>query len=113
VLLLSGDGSAGFTLAEIETALRFGTPYVAVIACDDAWGIEADSRPPEKRQATTLGPVRFDRVAEAIGARGVFIETPSQIGPAVAEGLAASTVTIIHVPTQLAGIAAYEAGRIG
>lgn len=113
VLLLSGDGSAGFTFTEIETALRFGTPYVAVVACDDAWGIEADSRPPERRQATLLGPIRFDRVAEAFGARGVFIEAPSQIGPAVAEGLSADTVTVVHVPTQLAGIAAYEAGRIG
>jgi acetolactate synthase-1/2/3 large subunit len=113
VLLLSGDGSAGFTLAEIETALRFGTPYVAVIACDDAWGIEADSRPPERRQATTLGPIRFDRVAEALGARGVFIETPAQIGPAVARALEEATVTVIHVPTQLAGIQAYEEGRIG
>jgi acetolactate synthase-1/2/3 large subunit len=113
VLLLSGDGSAGFTLAEIETALRFGTPYVAVIAADDAWGIEADSRPSDRRQATTLGPIRFDRVAEALGARGVFIETPSQIGPAVARGLAENRVTVVHVPTQLAGISAYEEGRIG
>jgi acetolactate synthase-1/2/3 large subunit len=108
VLLLSGDGSAGFTLGEIETALRFGTPYVAVIAHDGAWGIEADSRPPEGRQGTTLGEIRFDRVAQALGARGVFIESPAQIGPAIAQGLQEDTVTFIHVPTELGGIRYYE-----
>jgi acetolactate synthase-1/2/3 large subunit len=108
VLLLSGDGSAGFTLAEIETALRFGTPYVAVIAHDSAWGIEADSRPPDRRQGTMLGELRFDRVAEALGARGVFIEAPSQLGPAIRRGLQEQTVTVIHVPTELGGIHYYE-----
>jgi acetolactate synthase-1/2/3 large subunit len=108
LLLLSGDGSAGFTLGDIETALRFGTPYVAIVAHDGAWGIEADSRPPERRGGTTLGEIRFDRVAQALGARGVFIEHPSQIGPAIEEGLAAQTVTFIHVPLQMAGFAYYE-----
>jgi acetolactate synthase-1/2/3 large subunit len=108
LLLLSGDGSAGFTLADIETALRFGTPYVAVVAHDGAWGIEADSRSEERRGGTTLGEIRFDRVAQALGARGVYIEHPAQIGPAIEEGLAADTVTFIHVPTQLGGLAYYE-----
>jgi acetolactate synthase-1/2/3 large subunit len=108
LLLLSGDGSAGFTLGDIETALRFRTPYVAVVAHDSAWGIEADSRPEELRGGTMLGEIRFDRVAQALGARGVFIEHADQIGPAIEEGLATDTVTFIHVPTQMAGIAFYE-----
>jgi acetolactate synthase-1/2/3 large subunit len=108
LLLLSGDGSAGFTLGDIETALRFRTPYVAVVAHDGAWGIEADGRPEERRQGTTLGELRFDRVAQAMGARGVFIEHPAQIAPAIEEGLAADTVTFIHVPTQMAGMSYYE-----
>jgi acetolactate synthase-1/2/3 large subunit len=104
ILLLSGDGSAGFTLAEIETALRFRAPYVAVVAVDDAWGIEADARPPDQRHATLLGGIRFDRVAEALGARGLFIEDPAQLAPAIREALALDTVTVIHVPTELGGI---------
>lgn len=104
VLLLSGDGAAGFTLADIETALRFNTPYVAVIACDNAWGIVADGQPPDRRAASLFGEIRFDRVAQALGARGVYIDDPDKLGPAVEEGLKLDTVTIIHVPTQLGGI---------
>ena len=55
VLLLSGDGSAGFTVTEIETALRFHTPYVGVIADDSAWGIVVDGQREDKRIASELG----------------------------------------------------------
>lgn len=105
VLLLTGDGAAGFTLADIETALRFKTPYVAVVAHDAAWGVVADHRPDDYKDATLLGEIRFDRVAAALGARGVFIEKAARLGPAIEEGLQADTVTFIHVPTQLGGIA--------
>ncbi len=104
VLLLSGDGSAGFTVTEIETALRFGLPYVAVIAHDSAWGIVVEGQPSDREVASHLGEIRFDKVAEALGARGVYIEHPKQLKPAIAEGLKANTVTVIHVPTELVGV---------
>jgi len=108
VLLLSGDGSAGFTLAEIETARRFHTPYVAVVAHDAAWGIVADAFPEGRRTGTLLGELRFDRVAEALGGRGLYIDDPDQLGPAIAGSLQQDTVTFIHVPTQLGGIDAWD-----
>lgn len=108
VLLLSGDGAAGFNVTEIETALRFGTPYVAVIAHDGAWGIVADGQAEGRRVASQFGEIRFDKVAEALGARGIYIEHPAQLGPSIAWGLRANTVVVIHVPTQLAGISVWE-----
>jgi acetolactate synthase-1/2/3 large subunit len=108
LLLLSGDGAAGFTVSEIETALRFGTHYVAVIAHDAAWGIVAEGQPEGRQAACRLGEIRFDRVAQALGARGVYIERPDQIGPAIREGLYTDTVTVVHVPTQLAGISRWQ-----
>jgi len=108
LLLLSGDGAAGFNLSEISTALRFGTPYVAVIAHDGAWGIVAEGQPEGRRIASQFGEIRFDRVAQALGARGVYIEQAAQLGPAIEEGLQANTVTVIHVPTQWASLHTWE-----
>ncbi|MBM4050044.1 MAG: thiamine pyrophosphate-binding protein, partial [Planctomycetes bacterium] len=108
VLLLSGDGAAGFTVAEIETAMRFKAPYVAVIAHDSAWGIVADGQPEGRHVASEFGEIRFDRVAQALGAKGVFIESPTQLAPAIERGLKEDTVTVIHVPTQLAGVSHWE-----
>lgn len=108
LLLLSGDGAAGFTVTEIETALRFGTPYVAVIAHDGAWGIVADGQPEGRRVASEFGEVRFDRVAQALGAQGIFVDDPRKLGRSIEEALHADTVVVIHVPTQLAGLSHWE-----
>jgi acetolactate synthase-1/2/3 large subunit len=108
LLLLSGDGAAGFTVTEIETALRFGTPYVAVIAHDGAWGIVADGQPEGRHVASEFGEIRFDRVAQALGAEGVLIDDPRQLGPSIEEGLRSDKVVVIQVPTQLGGIGRWE-----
>jgi len=108
LLLLSGDGAAGFTVSEIETALRFNTPYVAVIAHDSAWGIVADGQGDGCHVASELGEIRFDRVAQALGAEGIFIDDPRQLRPSIDWALSSDKVVIIHVPTQLAGISFWE-----
>ena len=108
LLLLSGDGAAGFNVTEIETALRFGTPYVAVIAHDGAWGIVADGQEAGRRVACEFGEIRFDRVAQALGAEGVYVTDPRELGPAIERGLSADHVVVIHVPTQLAGISRWR-----
>ena len=70
VLLLSGDGAIGFTITELETAVRHRPPIVAVVADDQAWGIVASD---QKRSwgepiASLLGPVDYARVAQGFGA---------------------------------------------
>jgi len=108
LLLLSGDGAAGFNVTEIETALRFGTPYVAVVAHDGAWGIVADGQNEDRCVASKFGEIRFDRVAQSLGAEGVYIENPEQLAPSIAWGLEQDKVVFIHVPTQLAGVGQWE-----
>lgn len=104
LLLLSGDGSAGFTLGDIETAVRHETPFVVVVASDAAWGIVAECFDEDCRCGSKLGDIRFDKVAEALGARGVYIDHGSQLSPAIEEALSMNTVTVIHVPLMLGGI---------
>ena len=104
LLLLSGDGSAGFTLGDIQTAVRFRTPYTAVIAHDSAWGIVSDGQPEGRHAGSELGEIRFDRVAEALGAKGVYIRHLEDIASAIEEGLRSDVPTFIHVPTLSYGI---------
>lgn len=100
VLLLSGDGSFTFTVAELECAARQGLRFVAVVADDEEWGIsvtghvESYGRP----LFSTLGPSRLDVVAEGFGCRGVRIEAIDRLGPAIREAFAAPVPTVIHVP---------------
>jgi acetolactate synthase-1/2/3 large subunit len=105
VLVLSGDGSATFTIAELETATRQGLPFVCVIADDKAWGIVVSNmrKMGKPMVGAKLGPIRFDQVAEGFGARGLRIEDPRELPRAIREGFRADRPTLIHVPIKTAG----------
>ena len=105
ILVLSGDGSATFTIAELETATRQGLPFVCVIADDKAWGIVVSNmrKMGKPMVGAKLGPIRFDQVAEGFGARGLRIEDPRELPKAIREGFRADRPTLIHIPIETAG----------
>jgi len=107
VLLLSGDGAFGFAVAELESAVRQGLPFVAVVANDAAWGIVvSDQRRrfgDEGVTSSKLGAIRFDEVARAFGAYGMRIENPAELTTVIREGFSADRPTVIDVPTSLGG----------
>ncbi|MGI5834869.1 MAG: thiamine pyrophosphate-binding protein [Chloroflexota bacterium] len=102
VILLSGDGSMGFNIADLESAVRQKLPFVAVVADDRAWGITVSNQlvqyGSENMVGCTLGAIRFDLAAEAFGAIGVRVENPREIGAAIERALAADRPTLIQVP---------------
>jgi acetolactate synthase-1/2/3 large subunit len=100
VVLLSGDGAFTFTVAELESAARQKLHFVVIVADDQGWGI---TRTGHLRQfgepiASALGPVAFDRLAEALGARGVIADTPERLRSELDRALAQDAVTVIHAP---------------
>jgi acetolactate synthase-1/2/3 large subunit len=103
VLLLSGDGSATFTIADIERAAAHRLPFVMVIADDGGWGIvrtgQVRTYGKERDVASRLGAIKFDLLAEALGGYGVRVRSAAEIAPAIAKGLRADRPMIIHVPT--------------
>ena len=105
VLLLSGDGAIGFTIAELEIAVRHKLPIVVVVADDQAWGIVASGQKKSLGEpiASLLGPVDFARVAQGFGARGVRVEKAEELAPTVRQAFAAEQPTVIHVPCALLG----------
>ena len=100
ILLLSGDGSATFTIAELEAATRQKLPFVCLVADDSAWGIVISMS--RRRRSVPVGAklsaIRFDQVAEGFGARGVRIEDPQKLAGAIQEGFKTDRPTLIHVP---------------
>lgn len=101
VLLLTGDGSFGFSAMEMDTAVRQDLPVVVVIANDGAWGLvkhlQEAAYGPERVVATELGWVRYDRMAEALGGYGEFVERPQDIRPALERAFASGKPAVVNV----------------
>ena len=100
MILLSGDGSFTFTVAELECAARQGLPFVAVVADDECWGISVTGH--QQRYGgglySDLGPTRLDLVAEGFGCRGVRVEHIDPLQGEIEAGLTADRPTVIQVP---------------
>jgi acetolactate synthase-1/2/3 large subunit len=88
VLCYYGDGSFGMTAFDMETANRFGVPYVAVIGNNSAmnqirYGQLAKYGEQRGSVGNLLGDVPFSRFAEMLGGYGEEVRDPAQIAPAL------------------------------
>jgi thiamine pyrophosphate-dependent acetolactate synthase large subunit-like protein len=88
VLCYYGDGSFGMTAFDMETANRFGAPYIAVIGNNSAmnqirYGQLAKYGESRGNVGNLLGDVPFGKFAEMLGGYGEEVRDPAQIAPAL------------------------------
>jgi len=91
VLCYYGDGSFGMTGFDMETANRFGVPYLAVIGNNSAmnqirYGQLAKYGEQRGNVGNLLGDVPFGKFAEMLGGYGEEVRDPAQIAPALQRG---------------------------
>jgi acetolactate synthase-1/2/3 large subunit len=88
ILCYYGDGSFGMTAFDMETANRFGAPYIAVIGNNSAmnqirYGQIAKYGQQRGDVGNKLGDVPFSKFAEMLGGYGEEVTEPGAIGPAL------------------------------
>ena len=91
VLCYYGDGAFGMTAFDMETANRFGAPYLAVIGNNSAmnqirYGQLAKYGPERGNVGNLLGDVPFGKFAEMLGGYGEEVRDPAEIAPALRRG---------------------------
>jgi acetolactate synthase-1/2/3 large subunit len=99
VVVLIGDGGMAFHSWELQTAVRFNLPVVVVVGNDGGWGMEREiQRALHGRTAgVELGPVRYDRIIEAMGGHGEHVERPEELRPAIERALRSGRVACVNV----------------
>ncbi len=85
VWILYGDGSAGYSMAEIDTFVRHGLPVVAVVGNDAGWTqIARDQKELlGDAVATVLARTDYHRVARGFGAAGMVVKKDHEIDDAL------------------------------
>jgi thiamine pyrophosphate-dependent acetolactate synthase large subunit-like protein len=79
VIVVHGDGSFGLNAMELDTAVRHRVPVLVVISLNGGWTAD----PKKEKIGRNLGYTRFDKMAEALGCYGEYVEKPEDIGPAL------------------------------
>jgi acetolactate synthase-1/2/3 large subunit len=86
VIALMGDGTFGFHVAEMDTAVRYRLPFVTVVGNDARWNAEYQIQLKQYGQDRLIGcellPTRYDLVAAAFGAHGEHVDKAEALFPA-------------------------------
>ena len=103
MMLITGDSSFQFHIAELETAARLNLPLVCVVAVDYAWGLEVGVYKRTFGQGSLetgthwSTNTRLDKVAEGFGCYGEYVERDEDIAPAIKRAYASGRTAVIHV----------------
>jgi acetolactate synthase I/II/III large subunit len=102
VVLLLGDGAAGFSLMDADTLVRHRLPVVIVCGNNGAWGLE--KHPMRALYGydvlADLQPgCRYDEVVRALGGAGELVTSAAEIAPALRRAFAANVPYLVNVVT--------------
>jgi acetolactate synthase I/II/III large subunit len=102
LVLLLGDGAAGFSLGDFDTLVRHRVDVTVIVGNNGIWGLEK-----HPMQAlfgydvvADLQPeTRYDLVMEALGGHGELVREPAQLRPALQRAFATSGPSVVNVLT--------------
>ncbi|MCL6592524.1 MAG: hypothetical protein K6T31_00985, partial [Alicyclobacillus sp.] len=103
VMNLTGDGSFGFAMQELDTARRYGLSVIHILYNNSAWGIiQAGQRMQGFELGTDLSGTSYDEIARGYGCYGERITNPNEIQPAIQRAIASGLPAVLDVKTRFA-----------
>jgi len=103
VVLVTGDGSFGLNAMEFETAVRHDVPILCVICNDQGWGMVKHSQEicysDDRVCGTELGIIHYEKIVEALGGHGEFVDKDEDIAPALRRALDSGKPACVNVIT--------------
>lgn len=98
VVSISGDGGFGMAVNGVMTAIDEDIPIVMVILNNSALGWVKHGQG-NRAIASTFKEMNFAEIAKSMGAEGIRVEDPSEIGAAMRAAFASGRPTVVDVVT--------------
>ncbi|RFU70291.1 acetolactate synthase [Peribacillus saganii] len=111
VVSLSGDGGFMMTVQEIETAVRYNIPVIALVFNNSMYGtirMHQEKNYPERVIGTKLSHTNFSMLGSALGAKNFRVTTNEEFRNALEQALNEGEVTIIEIITNPERISVQE-----
>ena len=106
-VVVTGDGSLGFYIGELDTAVRYGLPLVVIVGNDAGWGIERELQkafyPDADTVACELRSTRYDLVMKGFGGDGAHVTSPDQLEDAFDRAFRSDKPFLVNIEIAGAG----------
>lgn len=100
-----GDGTFGFHCAELDTAVRYGLPFLAVVGNDARWNAEYQIQLRDYGHERAIGcellPSRYDKVCIGFGGHGEHVTSAAALLEAVERALSSGLPACVNVMIEI------------
>ena len=114
IVAVMGDGTFGFHIAELDTAVTHRLAFLAVIGNDARWNAEYQIQlreyGAERARGCEMRELRYDLIAQSFGAWGERVSTPDEVLLAARRALASGLPACLDV--RIDGLAAPQIHRL-
>jgi thiamine pyrophosphate-dependent acetolactate synthase large subunit-like protein len=85
VVVVTGDAGMAYSLLELDTFVKYKLPVICIVYNNDCWGTYtmAESTPRALHMYLFQENLRYDKMAEHLGARGEYVCTPEELRAAL------------------------------
>jgi acetolactate synthase-1/2/3 large subunit len=90
---VSSDAGIAYSLFELDTAAKYKLPVIGIIYNNDCWGMWPSAVSSARSMHLYLFQqnLRYDQMAEGLGARGEYVRTPEELREALHRSYQAAT----------------------
>ena len=99
VVCVTGDGAAGFNFMEMQSAARENLKVRTIVFAEGSWSMEEpnEQRLYGKTFGTSMGTIRWDKVADGLGCASYYVEQMEELEPALIKAREASGPAVICI----------------
>ncbi len=99
VVAVEGDSAFGFSGMEVEVACRYNMPITFIILNNNGISGGPSVMDPDRPPLPTsyVPQARYEKVIEAFGGDGYFVETPDQLRPALEKAFANGRPSVVNI----------------
>jgi len=97
VVSVAGDGGFAMMLNVLPTAVQYRLPVTFVVMNNSGLGMVRDLHPETRPDSLTFTATDYVKVASGFGCRGVRVEKPEELAPALKEAVNAKEPMVVDV----------------
>lgn len=112
-LVVTSDAGVAYSMFDLDTASKYKIPIVAVVYNNNSWGMWPMAVGSARSMHMYLFQenLRYDKMAEGLGARGEYVHTPEQFRAALKRSYDAASKELVSSLINVQALKEFTSGR--
>jgi thiamine pyrophosphate-dependent acetolactate synthase large subunit-like protein len=114
VVVITGDAGMAFSLFELDTCAKYRIPVICLVYNNNCWGTYSFAKgyPRALHMYMFQDNLRYDKMAEHLGARGEYVRTPEELTAALQRSYEAAAKEELSTLINCQGLREFNDGSL-